>query len=146
MCIRDSVKEGRNLRRAANLPPHKKVKFFCKPKENFSIHEIEIFKILLNAESFEIDPEYEPGKGVVTVRTALADLYLPLEGLVDLNAERARLNKERDKYLAEIAKVEEKLANPAFTQKVPASVLEEHQKRLMDWQAKLAHIDTALSN
>ena len=40
--------------------------------------------------------------------------------------------------------VEQKLANPAFTQKVPVTVLAEHQKRLAEWQAKKAHFLSAL--
>jgi valyl-tRNA synthetase len=75
-------------------------------------------------------------KGTPSVGTQLGDLFLPLEGLVDVAAEKARLNKELEKIDAEIVKVQEKLNNPNFTQKVPAAVLEEHQKRLTDWQSK----------
>ena len=75
----------------------------------------------------------------------MGELFLPLEGLIDVAAEKARLTKEMEKIEAEIAKVEQKLANPNFTQKVPAAVLEEHQQRLADWQAKLAHVNAALA-
>jgi valyl-tRNA synthetase len=67
----------------------------------------------------------------MTVRTELGDLFLPLEGLIDMEAEKARLKKELEKIEAEAAKVEQKLANPNFTQKVPRSVLEEHRQRLL---------------
>ena len=50
-------------------------------------------------------------------------MFLPLEGLVDAPAEKARLGKEVEKIKAEIGKVEQKLANPNFTQKVPPAVL-----------------------
>jgi valyl-tRNA synthetase len=72
-------------------------------------------------------------------------LFLPLEGLVDMEAERARLDKELQKIEAEIEKVRAKLANPNFTQKVPANVLEEHQRRLEDWQAKARQVQAALA-
>ena len=42
-------------------------------------------------------------------------------------------------------KVEEKLANPNFAQKVPAKVLDEHKQRLADWQAKLAQVKASLA-
>jgi valyl-tRNA synthetase len=71
-------------------------------------------------------------------------LFLPLEGLVDVAAERVRLTKEKEKIQAEIVKVEQKLANPNFTQKVPPQVLQEHQQRLIEWQTKLAHATAAL--
>ena len=51
----------------------------------------------------------------------MGELFLPLEGLMDVEAEKARLTKKLEEYRAEIAKVEQKLANPSFTQKVPAA-------------------------
>jgi valyl-tRNA synthetase len=65
--------------------------------------------------------------------------------LIDVGAEKARLKKELDKAEVEIAKVQQKLNNPAFTQKVPANVLAEHQKRLADWQAKRDRAQAALA-
>ena len=73
-----------------------------------------------------------------------SDLFLPLEGLIDKEAELARLTKELEKIEAEAAKVEQKLANPNFTQKVPPAVLLEHQQRLAEWQSKRDHVKSTL--
>jgi valyl-tRNA synthetase len=81
---------------------------------------------------------------VSSVKAAMGELYLPLEGLVDTTAELARLTKELEKIVSEVTKVEQKLANPNFTQKVPPEVLTEHRKRLDDWIAKKDHIQKAL--
>jgi valyl-tRNA synthetase len=140
------VTQGRNLRRDANVPASKKVKFILKPVQDVPPNDIEVIKLLLNAESIEIDPNYEPRKGTVSVKAAMGELYLPLEGLIDAAAEIARLTKESEKIGAEIAKVEQKLANPNFVQKVPAEVLAEHQKRLSEWLAKRDHVQAALDN
>jgi valyl-tRNA synthetase len=137
------IVQGRDLRRQANLPANKKVKFVYKPAGQ--PHDIEVLKLLLNAETIELNPHYQPAKNVLAARHASGDLYLPLEGLVDAEAEKARLKKELEKIEAEIAKVEQKLSNPSFAQKVPANVLEEHKKRLADWQAKREHGLTALA-
>ena len=51
-----------------------------------------------------------------------------------------------EKFAAEIVKVEQKLANPNFTQKVPPAVLEEHRQRLADWQGKKAHAEGLLKD
>ena len=59
--------------------------------------------------------------------------------------EGATAQRKSKNSRAEITKVEQKLANPNFTQKVPASVLQEHQQRLVDWQAKLDHARIALA-
>ena len=138
------VTQGRNLRRTANIAANKKAHFICKPTQGFSAQEIEVLKILLNADSLEVNADYQPGKGVITTSTPLAELFMSLEGLVDVEAESSRLNKELEKIRLEITKVEEKLANPAFTQKVPPQVLAEHQKRRGDWQTKLDQTTAAL--
>ena len=101
--------------------------------------------MLLNAEAVEVNANYQAGKGALAVRAALGELFLPTEGLIDVEAEKARLKKEQEKIESEISKVEQKLANPNFTQKVPANVLEEHQQRLVDWRAKLEHVKNALA-
>jgi valyl-tRNA synthetase len=139
------VTEGRNLRREANIPSNKKVKFIFKPGTGVPAHDIKVLQLLLNAELLEVaPPDYEPPKGTPAVRAQLGELYLPLEGLRDVEAERARLTREREKYKSEIEKVEAKLNSPAFVQKAPPNVLQEHQKRLADWQAKLQQVDRAL--
>jgi valyl-tRNA synthetase len=139
------VTEGRNLRRTANIAANKKVKFILKPARELAAHDVVVLKLLLNAEAFEVNANHQPAKNTMTVRAELGDLFLPLEGLIDKAAETARLKKELEKIEAEAAKVEQKLANPNFTQKVPANVLQEHQKRLADWQAKRDHVQAALA-
>ena len=62
-------------------------------------------------------------------------LFVPLEGLVDLDAERVRLDKEIVKIAAEKDKSEAKLAK--FGAGVPAAVVEQERARLIDWSAKL---------
>jgi valyl-tRNA synthetase len=138
------VTQGRNLRRVGNIQAGKKVKFVLKPTRKVLSHDAEVIKILLNAEAIEINGDYAAKKGTPTAHTPFGELFLPLEGHIDPAAETARLTKELEKITTEITKVEQKLANPAFTQKVPATVLQEHQQRLTDWQGKLAHVKAAL--
>ena len=138
------VTQGRNLRRIGNIQAGKKVKFVIKPSRPILPHDAEVIKILLNAEAIEIDENFAPPKGTPTAHTPMGELCLPLEGHVDPAAEIARLTKKKEEYQAEIVKVEQKLANPAFTSKVPPQVLREHEQRLADWQAKLVHVIEAL--
>ncbi|HSU56561.1 MAG TPA: class I tRNA ligase family protein, partial [Candidatus Dormibacteraeota bacterium] len=139
------VRKGRDLRREANIPASKKVKYVLKPVQAIPANEVEVIKLLLNAESLELNPDYEPKKGTPIVRSPMGELYLILEGAVDIEAEKARLRKEIEKANIEIAKVQEKLDNPAFVQKVPPKVLLEHQNRLADWQSKKDLAQSALS-
>jgi valyl-tRNA synthetase len=139
------VSQGRNLRRTANIAANKKVKFILKPAREPAAHDLEVIRLLLNAEAVEVSAEDQPGKNTLTVRTELGDLYLPTEGLIDVEAEKVRLTKELQKIEAEIAKVGQKLANPNFAQKVPPNVLEEHKQRLVEWQGKREHVKSALA-
>jgi valyl-tRNA synthetase len=140
----DLVTKGRNLRAEARIAANKKVKFILKPAQDLSPNDIEVIKLLLNAEPLEVNADYAPGKNVSSTKAGMGELYLPLEGLVDTAAELSRLTKELEKYAAEITKVEQKLANPNFTQKVPPEVLAEHHKRLEDWIAKRDHVQKAI--
>jgi len=91
----------------------------------------------------QIDPNYQPRKGVASTKAGLGELYLPLEGLIDLESELARLKKELQKIEEEIERVRQKLANPNF-RKAPPAVLAEHEARLADWLAKQEHIQKSM--
>jgi valyl-tRNA synthetase len=140
------VTQGRNLRREANIPASKKVKFVFKPAGALPEHDVEVLRLLLNAEAIEVNPSYVAPKGTPSVHAENGDLYLPLEGLRDVSAEKARLAKELEKAEGEILKAEQKLNNPNFTTKAPAQVLEEHRARLAEWQAKRDRLKAALDS
>jgi valyl-tRNA synthetase len=141
------VSQGRNLRREANISTAKKIRYVLKPVNYLPPHDIEVIRLLLNAEAVEVSENYQPPKGTLTARTELGELFLPLEGLrspEELAAEKTRVTKELEKIEAEIVKVEQKLANPKFTEKVPPQVLLEHQQRLAEWQAKREQVKAAI--
>ena len=92
-------------------------------------------KLLLNAETLESTPVHRRRKARPPCHSPLGDLFLPLEGLVDVAAEKARLTKELEKIEAEIAQGGAEADNPNFTQKAPPQVLDEHKQRLAEWQA-----------
>jgi len=143
----DLVGLGRGLRRDCKIDPAKKIRFIVRPVGTMSASDVEVLKLLLNAEALEVvDASWTPERGTPVAANALGELFLPLAGLIDFAAERSRLTKELERAKGEVAKVQEKLANPAFAAKVPAKVLEEHQARLQDWQAKEAQLAASLAN
>ena len=141
----DLVTRGRNLRREGGIPANKKVRFVFRSINELPPYEMEVFKLLLNAEVLEIDSNYQPTKGTPNVHSNLGDLFLPLENVRDVEGEKVRLNKEIEKARGEIEKVRERLSNPAFTQKAPVTVLAEHQKRLAEWEEKKERAQAALA-
>ncbi|MBI1175983.1 valine--tRNA ligase [bacterium] len=140
----ETVRCGRNLRSQFNIQSNRKVNFILKAAEELIPHDVAVLKLLLNAETLTVDRDYVTAKGVPMIPTPLGELYLPLAGLIDVEAEKARLAKELEKTLAEIEKVKVKLANPNFTQKVPPEVLREHEERLVNWQQREQQIRNAL--
>jgi valyl-tRNA synthetase len=68
---------------------------------------------------------------------------LPVAGVIDLDAERARLDKEIARERQEIAKVEAKLGNPDFVARAPEDIIAEHEERLETFQARLVKLNAA---
>ena len=80
-------------------------------------------RILLNAETLELNDAFAPPKGTPSALTPLGELYLPLEGLIDPAAERERLAREITKIEQELAKVRAKLASENFVKGAPDAVI-----------------------
>jgi len=76
-----------------------------------------------------------PEKAMTAVVTG-AELFLPLSGLIDIDQEIARLEKELQTLNAEVERVEKKLANPGFVAKAPARVVEEERAKHRDYSDK----------
>ena len=134
------VNLGRGLRRDSKIPSNKRVRFVFNPNAPLEAHDTEVLRILLNAETLEVTNSYEAPKGTPTALTPLGKLYLPLEGLIDVEAEQERLKKEIAKVADELAKVRAKLADSNFTGKVPAKVLDDHRQREISWADKLGQL------
>ena len=134
----EAVNLGRGLKSTFNI--NKRVRFVLKPSQELPAHEIEVLRILLNAEPLDVDATFTPTQGTPSALTPLGTLFLPLDGLIDVEAERARIGKEVAKVESELEKVTAKLADEKFTSKVPQKVLDEHQQRKTDWQEKLAKL------
>jgi len=140
----DLVTAGRNLRGIGNISFAKKIEYIFKPAGDIDSYEIEVMGSLLNAEALKVDNDYTPRKGTPSARSLLGELYLPLDGLVDVEAEKERLDKQLDKIHGEINKVESKLNNRTYVEKVPEHVLEETKSRLSEWLEKKKQTQEAL--
>ena len=136
------VTQGRNLRAVYNIPFNKKVIYYLNPSGQLDELEVAVIKVLLNAES--ISNGNDVPKGTPRISSVLGDLYLPLEGLIDFEAEKSRLTKEVNKIEKEIEKVQVKLENTNFTERAPIEVLDEQRARLEEWKTKQVQLTDAL--
>ena len=87
----------------------------------------------------------EVEKGSVSIVLDEATVVLPMSGIIDVDAEKARLNKEIKKLDPEIMKYEKKLSNPGFLAKAPEAVVVEQKERLESLKADRVKLDEALS-
>ena len=140
-----AVHAVRNLRAEFKIPSKQQVRFLVNAKGDVPSIDRAIFAALTRAS--EVTPltgsDAAP-TGTPSVLTDLGTIHMPLEGLIDLEAEKVRITSEITKVEAEIAKVQAKLADTAFVEKVPSTVLEEHRQRLAKWSEKLETLKTTL--
>ncbi|MGI8891098.1 MAG: valine--tRNA ligase, partial [Chthoniobacterales bacterium] len=134
------VTTARRLRREFNIASNKRVRFVLAPGQALPEAEIASLQILLNAEPLELSEKYEPPKGTPTALTPLGQIFLPLDGLIDLKAEKIRLGKEIAKTDAELVTVRKKLANENFVANAPAAVVAEHRQRESDFAEQLTQL------
>jgi valyl-tRNA synthetase len=86
-----------------------------------------------------------PLDGAVLALVGEATISLPLEGVIDLKAERQRLARDADKIRKEIVKIDQKLGNEQFMSKAPEEVVEEQRERREESLALLARTEAALA-
>ncbi|MBR2916463.1 MAG: hypothetical protein IKC07_02535, partial [Clostridia bacterium] len=75
-----------------------------------------------------------------------AELYLPVDELVDKEKELDRLNKEKARLEGEIKRVEGKLSNKGFTDKAPAKVVEEERQKGEKYKEMLEKVLKSIDN
>ena len=71
-------------------------------------------------------------------------VLVPMAGLIDVDAEIARLGKRRTKAGQDLAKCEAKLGNASFVANAPAAVVEQERARIADFKRELAQLDAQL--
>ncbi|MCI7699777.1 MAG: valine--tRNA ligase [Akkermansia sp.] len=143
----ETANRARNLKAEYNLATNKKVSFVLKPGALPVDADLAArLALLAGAQSAACNAEYAAPKGTPTALTPLGELFLPLEGLVDVEAERTRISKELEKITKEIAKSKAKLGNASFVDRAPAAVVDQERARLADWEAKQAQLQNMLTS
>ena len=80
-------------------------------------------------------------KGMVTVATHDANIYLPLAELVDIDAELERIEKEKAKAEENLKRIEAKLANESFTSRAPENVVNAEREKAEKARALIAKLE-----
>jgi valyl-tRNA synthetase len=142
--IYESAARLRNLKVEYNVATRKDVRFVIKAAVTWLTPETKVLALLCGAAQIDIDPAYDAPKGTPVSLTPVGEVYLPMEGLIDVDAERIRISKEIEKIKIEVKKCEGKLGNASFVDRAPPEVVEQEQARLADWNTKLVQLGEML--
>ncbi|MGN7359876.1 valine--tRNA ligase [Paenibacillus sp. SAF-054] len=142
--LMDVIRSVRNIRAEVNVPMSKKVELMLKAGDDQLLQIVNRNEIYVqrfcNTSSFEAGLGLEtPDKAMTAVVTG-AELYLPLAGLIDIDQEIARLEKELQNLNGEVQRVEKKLGNEGFVSKAPAKVIEEEKAKMADYSDKRSKV------
>ncbi|WP_445401286.1 valine--tRNA ligase [Zobellella sp. An-6] len=133
----------RNLRAEMNIPPAQALSVLLRPAGDDARRATDndaFLKAMAKLDSITLLAADE--EAPVSTKQLIGDteLLLPMAGLIDKDAELARLQKELDKVGGEIKRLEGKLNNQGFVAKAPAEVVAKEQEKLADYQATLAKL------
>lgn len=140
--LMDIIRSVRNIRAEVNTPMSKKVPLFISARDAATVAVLDANKAYLekfcNPESLTIGEGLEaPGQSMTAVVTG-AELFLPLVGLINIEEEVARLEKELEKWAKEVKLVSGKLSNEKFVSKAPEALVNAEREKLADYESKHA--------
>ena len=143
--IYESAGRIRNLKAEYKVGSRKDIRLVIKAAPEWLAAEIKVFGLLVGAAEILLDSSYDAPKGTPAAVTAVGEVYMPLEGLIDVEAERVRLSKEITSIQIEVKKCEGKLGNASFVDRAPPEVVEQEKARLEEWKAKLIQLGEMLA-
>jgi len=147
--LKDVIIGIRNIRNNMNVHPSRKSKLIV-VTENYKnlINESEsILNKLGFAESIELKNNKNgiPSNAVSVVTDGI-EVFMPFEDLVDLEAEKERLQNEKTKLESEVARATKMLSNPGFVNKAPEAKINEEKAKLTKYQEMLDSVNERLKN
>ncbi|GAE30208.1 valine--tRNA ligase [Halalkalibacter hemicellulosilyticus] len=138
--LKEIIRSVRNTRAELNVPMSKQIELLIHASTDEVMGQLTRGKSYIekfcNPETLTMAVGLSaPEKSMSQVLTGV-ELYLPLAGLLDLDAEIARLEKELQKLDKEVERVEKKLNNQGFLAKAPEKVIEEEKAKKEDYETK----------
>ncbi|WP_239254987.1 valine--tRNA ligase [Listeria ilorinensis] len=144
------IRAVRNIRAEVQTPLSKKIDLELKPadQEYQEIMEANIAYIerFCNPDQLTISQDIQPSNTAMTAVVSGVEIYLPLEGLINVDEEIKRLEKELEKWQKEVSRVQGKLANERFISKAPEQVVLEERAKEKDYLSKQASVTERIAN
>jgi len=145
--IIDLISRVRNIRSEMNIKPADRVKIIVKrgggKLADFGVLEDQILRL---TRASDLSFGEAPKASARSILSGGAELAIPLEGLIDFEQERQRLNREQQKLQAESAKLEAQLGNPNFVERAPAERVNELRARIADIAQRSSQLRQTVEN
>lgn len=143
--IMTAIKAVRNRRAEMNVPPSKKAKVFIETAygDTFAAGTV-FFNRLASASEVQVAEQFDGMDDAVSIITESARIYIPMDELVDFQAELKRLEKEKASVQKELDMVNSKLGNENFVSKAPAAVVEKQRQAKAQLEEKMALIEESM--
>ncbi|WP_346206425.1 valine--tRNA ligase [Caldifermentibacillus hisashii] len=142
------IRSVRNIRAEVNTPMSKKIAMIINAHDEKILDTLETNKAYLerfcNPEMLTIGVGALAPEKAMTAVVSGAEIYLPLQGLINIEEEITRLEKELEKLNKEVERVQKKLANEKFVAKAPAQVVEEECAKEKDYLEKRTTVQERL--
>ena len=145
--VKEIIVEIRNVRNTKNIHPSKKSKLIIVSKEyEEELKEVEDILLKLGfATEVKIQNDYKDiPKDATKIIAEGIEVFIPLEGLVDMEQERKRLEEEKKKLEGEVVRCEKMLSNPGFMNKAPQSKIDEEKAKLEKYKDMLVKVEESL--
>ncbi|MBR6755474.1 MAG: valine--tRNA ligase [Peptococcaceae bacterium] len=149
--VMEIIRSIRNMRSEMNVPLGKKADaIIVANKEEFmplleqTASYITLLGTLENLE-LQVSLAEKPAQAVTAVVQGI-EIFLPLKGLIDMDKEIARLQKEVEKTNSEIERIEKKLNNPGFVAKAPEDVIAKEKEKLAQYEDSKAALVSRLAS
>ncbi|HET6881156.1 MAG TPA: valine--tRNA ligase [Pirellulales bacterium] len=137
----------REIRSRQNIAPKTPIRFSarCSRETAISLEPMSpYFQLLAGAQGTAWGPSAGAPETHAHVSLKGIELYVDLEGLIDVKAELARLEKERDRLAQAISAKEKKLSNASFVERAPAEVVAKERSSLSDLESQLGTVEQTL--
>ncbi len=145
-----AIKSLRNIRAEMNVPNSRKANIMVIPSNDVVKNAIEegivYLEKLASAAGVVFASKEEIPSDAVSAIIDGAELYMPLDDLIDKEKEIERLTKEKEKLEKEVERVNKKLSNEGFVKKAPESVIEEEKEKQKKYQDMLDKVMERLNS
>ena len=149
--IMDAIRNIRNIRAEMNVVPSRKAKLIILTADKniakiISENERYFVSLASVSEIESVKNKDKVPREAVSAVIKGAELFLPLEELIDFEKEIERLEKEKSKLESEIKRVVGKLSNEGFVSKAPARLVDEEKQKRIKYEEMLVHVSERLDS